>query len=71
VDLDGSGLSHGFTEHGKAFVTQPTQHRWKFEVDATHLMAGEYYKICLDLDGSASTLGWGDTGFGCLHVGDE
>jgi hypothetical protein len=49
-------------EHGEVLVMLPPQHRMKFAVDARALQRGMYYKVCLDADGYAQDMVWGDTG---------
>ncbi|CAK9035132.1 unnamed protein product, partial [Durusdinium trenchii] len=61
---DGVMVSYGNENTGSVSLVHKSGDLWAIEnIDATSLIAGRYYGICVDMDGAVSTLGFGDTGF--------
>ncbi|CAK9078729.1 Hypothetical protein (Fragment) [Durusdinium trenchii] len=61
---EGYMASYGNENTGSVSLVHKSGDLWAIEnIDATSLIAGRYYGICVDMDGAVSTLGFGDTGF--------
>lgn len=60
---DGVMAAYGNENTGSVALVQRSGDLWAIEnLQATELIAGRYYGVCIDMDGPVSSLAFGDTG---------